>query len=217
MEEFNNFVPIIEEEEKKSKQLCYKKSKKKLLVFFIVIIAISISFFFIIFQMNKDKDTDYASALKIDYIGKINCLYILENDQVESKLLGENFEIPKTIEIYIDGSKIDNIQNYKLKGKKEYNVSYIIHGELKMENMFKNIPYLVKVEMISENNCTITSMQSAFENCVNLSSFSIKGFDTLKIKSLKNLFYKTGLKEFDSNNLNTKNVKDMSSMFYECV
>ena len=122
MKEFDYLAPIIEAEEdkkeKKSERSSYKKHKKELLVFFIAIIVISICFFFIISPIKKDKDKVNISFLKTDYLGKIYCIYILENDQIESNLFGKNFEIPNTIEIYVDNSKINNIKEYKLKGKK---------------------------------------------------------------------------------------------------
>jgi hypothetical protein len=54
--------------------------------------------------------------------------------------------------------------------------------------MFKDVPDLLSVEMKSEQNCEITSMISTFENCENLNSFKITGFNGEKIKSMKKLF-----------------------------
>ena len=50
-----------------------------------------------------------------------------------------------------------------------------------MDFMFKDIKDLEFIEMISENECQITSMISSFENCENLKFFNLTGFKTNQI------------------------------------
>jgi hypothetical protein len=45
-----------------------------------------------------------------------------------------------------------------------------------MKDMFNGVHNLEKVEMSSDKNCKITSMENAFYKCKDLHTFSIKGF-----------------------------------------
>ena len=85
-----------------------------------------------------------------------------------------------------------------------------------MNEKFKNIPQLVKLEMVSHKNCKIKSMISTFEGCINLEYFSISGFETFQITSLNKLFYNTSLTILIIKDFNARNSKDMSYMFYGC-
>ena len=56
-------------------------------------------------------------------------------------------------------------------------------------------------------------MISSFENCINLNTFIIKGFNTSEVQSMHKLFYNTDLYiNLDLSDLNTSNVQDMSYM-----
>ena len=79
--------------------------------------------------------------------------------------------------------------------------------------MFKDINSLISIEIFSNKNLSILSMISTFENCQNLKTFKINGANTNKVKSMKKLFYKTGLTEFPLNELNIENLEDMSFTF----
>jgi hypothetical protein len=46
-----------------------------------------------------------------------------------------------------------------------------------MDYMFKDVQDLISVEMKSDKNCKISSMIRAFENCTNLQSVKISGFN----------------------------------------
>ena len=70
-----------------------------------------------------------------------------------------------------------------------------------MENMFKEISSLLSVEMFTNKNAKIKSIESAFEDCISLNSFNITGFDVSQIKSLRKIFYNP---YFDSNSLIVK-------------
>ena len=84
-----------------------------------------------------------------------------------------------------------------------------------MEKMFKNIKYLKTIEMNSDNNITLKSINSAFNGCSNLESFKMKGFNRSDISSFKKLFHKTNLSYIDlkENVFDAKNAEDMSFIF----
>ena len=51
--------------------------------------------------------------------------------------------------------------------------------------------------MKTGQNLKITSMESTFENCVELKSFNMTGFDTSNIFSVKKLFYNTQIQNIN--------------------
>ena len=58
-------------------------------------------------------------------------------------------------------------------------------------------------------------MISVFENCVKLEKIEISGFNTNQVKSIKKIFYNTGLSQFDFSKINiiSTSIEDMSYMF----
>ena len=64
-----------------------------------------------------------------------------------------------------------------------------------MDYMFKDVSFLTSVTLISKNNksVNILSLMSTFENCKNLKTLNINGFNTNKTLSMKKLFYGSGL------------------------
>ena len=108
-----------------------------------------------------------------------------------------------------------NFSKYIKFEKNETNeVQIIIKNEFNMDNMFKDIFSLKKINMFSNSSSEITSMESSFENCENLEKISIKGFNTIKIKTMSKLFYNTkSLESLDIKEINTDNVEDMPICF----
>jgi surface protein len=216
MEEDENDVPFndpgddIPQNKNKKGNFISSKPKELLVVLICAIIVLIIYLVFIISYIRNEKKDIIPTS---EPLGKINCIYILENEDESTNILNKNFSIPEKFDIYIDNEKINLTDEYKLKGKKEYNVTYFIYNDLDMKDMFKNILFLKEVKMNSEKNCNIISMESAFENCENLESFYIKGFNTKKIVSLKKLFYQTSLKNVEFNDFNSESVIDVSYMF----
>lgn len=238
--EHTNSLPLNDEE---SGNTSHKKTKggfiwskpKQMLVVLICAIIVLVIYLIIISSYirneNKNKqennqepkpDTDPKTepdpepGQNADSLGKINCIYSLGSKE-ESGILNEDFEIPKAFDVYVDNIKINYTKEYRLKEKKEYNVTYIIYGDFNMANMFKDIQTLKEVEMNSETKCNITSMENAFQNCQNLAIFKIRGFDTSRVSSLKYMFYQSSVKSIELSDFNTQNVKDMSYMFSGCT
>ena len=82
--------------------------------------------------------------------------------------------------IYIDDKKIEFTRTYDFKYFESKIVKFeIIIKYFSMKNMFKEISSLYKIELSSDNNGKITSMENAFYYCTNLRSFSFgQGWDT---------------------------------------
>ena len=83
----------------------------------------------------------------------------------------------------IDGEKVKYSKTYKFNISKTYNVQFQLYTDINMDYMFQNISSLISVELISKKKAKIKSMISSFDNCFNLESFNIDGFDLQQIKS----------------------------------
>ena len=222
----NKEINLVEEDddtnEKLPKNKFCTKSKQLLFVLFCSLIALTIYLIIIISIIrNEKKDSSEKKTEpepeppkpKNETIGYINCTYLV-HDNEELNLLNENFEIPLNFTIFVDDEKIETPQKYLSLENGKHNITYIFYNDINMDNMFKDVPYILSIDMSSKNNCSILSMKSAFENCSNLNTFKIEGFDTKELKSLKRLFYMTPIETIEFKNFNTENVTDMSYMFY---
>ena len=127
-------------------------------------------------------------------------------------LLGNEFNKNSDFDIYIDGTKIKYSKEYKFDSLGKHNVQFKLQSNVNMDYMFKDVQDLVSVEMISEQNCQILSMESTFEICYGLTEFNLTGFDDSNLKSMKKAFYRSELTNYHFNSFNTENLEDISYM-----
>ena len=186
-----------------------------------LIIGISIAFFLVITiiillifitskkKTNEDDSIDYESVT-----GEILCKYFIETISSEINFLGNEFILDSKMDIYINDKKIKLSKTYKFPAIGEYKIQFIFYNnKINLDYMFKDINTIFSVEMKSNKTTIISSLISTFENCFNLNSFSIKGFNTNEIISAKKLFFNAGLTNIDISDLNLNNIHDISYMF----
>ena len=152
----------------------------------IIVILISIKN-----SSNEDSSTTPDSPDNPDnpdkpFIGIISCIYNIDSDKSEVKILGDEYKKTSDFDIYINGNKTKYSKTYKFSSFGIMNIDFKLYSNIEMAYMFKGVSSLISVDMKSINNVEITSIISAFEDCKNLESFSISGFITNKIKSLQN-------------------------------
>ena len=141
--------------------------------------------------------------------GEINCIFEIKNTSINYPLLGEEFD-DNNVDIIIN-DKVISKKNYKFEKTGKNEVKYILYGKkLSMDYMFKDVPNLINVEMMSDKDMSITSMISSFENCINLKSFKIEGFLGNSLKSTKKLFYNSHINNINLTNFEINNVEDIS-------
>ena len=191
-----------------------KEERKKQIMFTIIgtIIFIILCILVIILvsntESNKSKDkNDEEEDVKKIIVGEINCIYDIGSSSQNTALLGKEFNKNSEFDIYVDGKIIKFSKEYKFESVGIHNVSIKLYGDINMDNMFKDVEDLNQIELISENNCQITSMISTFENCFNLYNFTVIGFGADKLKSMKKLFYRTRLYFFSFKSFDTKNLE----------
>ena len=137
------------------------KEKKKLIiisgsVFFAIIIAVIL---LIILAGSKGK-----KEKKI--LGVINCSYDVKSATRGTILLSNEYNNKNSdFDIEIHGNIIKYSKQYIFNNTGQNNVKFILYGPINMDFMFKDVPDIVSIEMLSENNLEITSMISSFENC----------------------------------------------------
>ena len=187
------------------------KSNKKIIIITIAIIfalLIIAAIIFIIFLPKKNNKVSY----------EIICKYKIQDISKETRILSENFQLNSNLSIYINDKKIENNKNHNFLSAGQHTINYKINSnEINLDYIFKDIISLISEEMKSLKNIKILSLMSAFENCINLNSFSISGFNFTNISSTKKLFYTTNLTNIDISIFNNDNIEDMSYMFSNCA
>ena len=120
--------------------------------------------------------------------GQINCVYDIEDTSTEIRILGDKFISNTNVKIEIDGVQIYYSRRYKFPRRGEINVVFNIYGPINGDYMFKDVSAVKSISMKSEKSEKFTSMVSTFENCENLKSINIEGFNFDSVKSMKRLF-----------------------------
>ena len=165
------------------------------LILFIAIIILLFS------KSDKDDDNEKNNDKKNNILGEIICTYDIDSISILTPIISNDYE-DKNIncEIEIDNNKFPFTKDIKFNNTGYQKVKYILYGDINMKNMFKGLDSLLMVEMNTMHNTKINSIESAFENCINLYFFNMTGFDTSQIKSLYKLFYGTKITSLDGFN-----------------
>ena len=114
----------------------------------------------IIVLATKKSDSNEKSKNKI---GELVCIF---DTSSQTRILSDDFKT-QDIEIYVDGTKIKFSREYKFPTFGIHHVNFHIFSDLNMDYMFKNIPEIVSVEMISDKKAKISSMTGAFDKAEN--------------------------------------------------
>ena len=150
---------------------------------------------------------------------EINCIYYISKAGANTTLLGSDFNFNSISQIVIDDDDeiTDPIKEYKFKKVGNHTVKIYINDTINMDYMFKDVNNLISVKMTTNNSTKIASMRSSFQNCKSLVEFSIKGFDTKKLNNTSHMFDSCEALKSLKIEIDTKNVVDMSYMFYRCM
>ena len=160
--------------------------KKKLIIS--AVIAMLIIIILVIILMAVRTSNNDENENNEEFIGEINCQYKVEDTSKKTLLLGDEYQ------------KNDNFEKKKVKYSKEYEfdkpgtyqVQFRLYSnKINMDYMFKSLPALYSVIMLSEDDVQITSMISTFENCSNLNDLTITGYNTDNLVSMNKFLYMT--------------------------
>ena len=146
--------------------------------------------------------------------GEIICEYDVSGSEKKINILSKEFDKGNNdINIIINGEKIDFSKEYEFSNAGKNKVTFQIYHELDMTNMFKEVKNLVSIDLSSDANGKITSMQSAFENCEKLKYFKMSGFNLDNLKSTSRCFYHSNVDKLNLDFLSSAKIEDMSYMF----
>ena len=150
-------------------------------------------------------------------MGEIKCIYYIQNSNDEINILSDEFEnFNNSIKnIFINETQLEYKKNYKFNSEGIFEIKFVLNKKIYFDNIFKDIKHLQKVQLYTNSSYQILSMQSAFENAINLKDISISGFNTENLKSISNAFKGTNISNFDISNIKTNNIIDMSFAFSE--
>ena len=165
-------------------------------------------------EKESEESYEKEEEVPIEIYGNILCTYNITSGEIN--ILSDEFENNENLLIYINNQKKDFTKKYNFDMSDSKTVRFeILSEEFSMKNMFKNVEHLNTIELTSNNNEKITSMESAFEKCSDLVTFIFEeGWDTSELLSMKKAFYFCSrLSSIQLNNLNLSNVKDISQMF----
>ena len=125
--------------------------------------------------------------------GYIKCSFQVDTAKSPTQILSKDFTQSTGVNAYINGQKLDSIYEHQFDKIGTQEVNFTVPNNFNMKNMFQGLTNLKSVHLFSEKKGKIISMESAFEDCVNLNGFSIQGFDTSELKSLKRTFMRTDM------------------------
>ena len=182
-----------------------------LLITILLLILILIVVLIIIYMMNNE----IPEEIEKDDLGEIKCIYNIQSLKEKTEILSKEFKELSNLQIYIDKKEIPYSKFIKFNTTGNIEVHYVLKEDINMNNMFKNISSLISIELTSykTNNIKIISMESAFYNCTNLKDFSMNGFNTSEISSLRNLFYNTQISSIKNFDISSKHLTDLSYAF----
>ena len=143
------------------KESFYQKNKKLVITFFISIgVLIIVAILAIIsVVLNKNSKDQEAS------LGDIICVFNIKKINENIKILGDDYIKNSNFKIFIDGKEIKYSKEYKFLKYGENIVTFSLLEDINMDKMFKDLDYLISVNITSKSNLKILSMESTFENC----------------------------------------------------
>ena len=133
-----------------------KKFQWKNIVFigsiFLIIIIITILLLVFLFEKSNDNSNENDSNEPKDKveIGIINCTYEINSVKEEVNIIGKDFESISSFDIYINGKKENPSKSYNFTKIGINTIIFKLYEDINMDNMFKNISFLISVEMTSK-------------------------------------------------------------------
>ena len=211
MNEFNSSIGLEKPSflEKNKKLFIAGISIALLLIIIIIIIIVVVS-------SGSGNSDEEIPQRDIESLGQILCTYNIKIINNKIRLLGNEFSKDFDFDISVDGKLIKYIKDYQFGDLGEHKVNYLIYDKnINLDYMFKDVLDLTTVIMTTNNNneIKITSMISTFENCTELTYFTIKDFNIDEIKSVNKLFFNSNLVNLNMPLEKLKNIEDMSYMF----
>ena len=180
---------------------------------------------------SRNLDVNNAGDIKLYRDG--GTAYILSENKIfanedSSRLLSNNTgEGINALHHAISDITLDNLDTSKVQ-----NMSYMFDGfkgdrldlssfdtsnVTSMDSMFSICSNLTNLDLSSFDTSNVTSMQSMFSSCINLTSLDLSNFNTSKVSNMAYMFEGCNkLTSLDLSSFDASNVTSMRSMFSNC-
>ena len=128
-------------------------------------------------------------------------------------------ELKNSVQIKINGKKIDFCYSYRFKKKGIYKIEYSFTESLsKIDYLFSDCKLLTKLNLSNFDTSYAINMSGIFNGCTSLKELKLSNFKTENVFNMRRMFY--GCKSLDSLDLSyfdTRKVTDMRDMFKNCI
>ena len=90
-------------------------------------------------------------------------------------------------------------------------------GWVNLETSFNGCANMASFTSGTTDTSSATSMKQMFNNCSNLTTLDVSSFDTSSVTNMRSMFYNcSSLTELDCSSFDTSSVTDFNFMFYNC-
>ena len=127
-------------------------------------------------------------------------------------------ELKNSVQIKINGKKIDFCYSYRFKKKGIYKIEYIFaESLLRIDYLFSDCKLLTKLDLSNFDTSCAINMSGMFKGCTSLKELKLSNFKTDNVFNMRRMFYGCkSLNSLDLSYFNTRKVIDMSDMFKDC-
>ena len=130
--------------------------------------------------------------------------------------------VPKVLDIQSGGSDVEITdagylfyQNRRLDSV--YEILDLCKDVTSCQSMFHNCSELSNIDLSNFDTSKVESMQNMFYDCSNLTNVNISNFDTRSVTTMGSMFERcSNLSKIDVSNFDTSNVSAVNSMFMYC-
>lgn len=118
---------------------------------------------------------------------------------------------PFNVSLFKPEATIDNVTRIKILGEIKFNKPTSLSG------LFKDYTNLIEIDGLEHlNTDKVIDMSDMFSNCPMLVKVNLDGFITSAVTNMSNMFNSTSLIQLDLNHFDTKNLTNVTRMFYNC-
>ena len=128
--------------------------KKKLIIAGVVAMIIIIILIIILIAALKNDET----LREGEPLGQISCEYMVEDSTQNILLLSNDYQKNGDFDIFVNKKQVKYSKEYKPETKGKLEVQFKLYTKINMDNMFKDVPYITSIIMISTKNLEITKI-----------------------------------------------------------
>ena len=180
-------------------------NEKNFIKIILFIINIYIFFFFFSYKNKISK----SRKLNSDF----SEIIIVIKGTGEKQIISNDIPLPD--KVIINGNETFSNNTIYYLPNEENIIEIIWYNQLTTcSKMFRNLNYIIKIDLSKFNSSLISDMSNMFESCKNLISIDFTNFDTSLVTNMTKMFYSIeSMTSLDLSNFNTQKVIGMDCLF----